>query len=92
MLKKINNNLYTCFLKENNMLFTFEHGGIGVYSAGLCWRLFLTYSNQKTLFACFVTRSDGHSTEKQYSQNGKIWRDSEALTHAEAMIYAFLEE
>lgn len=92
MLKKINDRFYKHFDKSTNMLFTFERGNIGVYSAGECWRLRLTFSNQQTLVACFVTYDDRHNAAKQYSLHGRIWSEREALDAANKMVAEFMEE
>lgn len=86
MLKKINERFYTHLDRETNMLFTFEKGEIGVYSAGECWRLWVTYANQKSLIACFVTRDDNHHATKKYSLEGRIWDFWQALPVAEKMV------
>lgn len=92
MLKKINDRFYKHFDKNANMLFTFERGEIGLYCAGSCWRLFLTYSNQKTLLACFVTHDDGHGAAKKYSFKGCIWCANDALAAANKMVAEFMED
>ena len=74
------------------MLFTFEKGGIGVCSVGECWRLRLTFSNQQTLVACFVTYDDHHNAAKQYSLHGRIWSEREALSEANKMVAEFIED
>lgn len=92
MLKPINDRFYKHFEKNTNMLFTFEKGGIGVYSAGECWRLWVTYSNQKTLIACFVTHDDRHNAAKQYSLEGRVWGAREVFPAAERMVAEFLAD
>lgn len=92
MLKQINNRFYKYFDKNANMLFTFEKGGIGVCSIGECWRLRLTFSNQQTLVACFVTYDDHHNAAKQYSLHGRIWSEREALSEANKMVAEFIED
>lgn len=92
MLKQINNRFYKYFDKNANMLFTFEKGGIGVCSIGECWRLRLTFSNQQTLVACFVTYDDHHNATKQYSLHGRIWSEREALSEANKMVAEFIED
>ena len=84
--------LYKYFDKNANMLFTFEKGGIGVCSIGECWRLRLTFSNQQTLVACFVTYDDHHNAAKQYSLHGRIWSEREALSEANKMVAEFIED
>lgn len=86
MLKKINDRFRSHFDRETGMLFTLEKGEIGVYSAGKCWRLFVTYANQKSLIACFMTQTDGHHSEKQYSLNGWLWIERDIFPAAETMI------
>ena len=70
----------------------FEKGGIGVCSIGECWRLRLTFSNQQTLVACFVTYDDHHNAAKQYSLHGRIWSEREALSEANKMVAEFIED
>lgn len=90
MLKKMNDRFYCHLDRETHMLFTYEKGEIGVYSAGDCWRLWVTYANQKSLIACFVTRDDRHRAAEKYSLEGRIWGPAEALTAAKKMVSEFL--
>lgn len=61
-------------------------------TVGECWRLRLTFSNQQTLVACFVTYDDHHNAAKQYSLHGRIWSEREALSEANKMVAEFIED
>jgi len=68
--------------KGNAGSYTLSKGGIGVYSAGNCYRLKL----EDKVIACFVTKSDFHSCENEYSVNSKLWTLNDLVDKANEII------
>ena len=88
MLKKINEQFFICM--NTNATFYLKKGKIGVMSLGTCWRLSMVAYGKDIIIACFVTKSDGNSCEKDTCE-GRIWNENEILPAANKMISAICE-